>query len=666
MAARKHVYMGVDINPGSSPLSAYRPKYSVIIIDSSQRVLYKNDESTLARIIRLAWDYSVEAIGIDNIYELAPTEQGISKVISMLPPETKLLQVTYVDGKFEPIKNIAEKHGLLPHPGGKLSPGRTAYLAAVLASMGVGGEVKLREEKTRITISRSRGGSKGGWSQSRYQRRINSVISRIAQKIKEALDSAGLDYDEYYRRSKGGLESAVFTVYAGREKIYGLVRPYDGRDYRIRITPLYSQKLVIGDRDVSLPQRPVIVGVDPGIYTGIAVIDISGNLLYLYSSKNLDRSRIASILSEIGNPVIIATDVNPPPETVRKLSAMFDSQLYVPQVSLSTAEKRYLANLVYPDYNDTHQRDALAAAYKAYRDLSEKFKQIEIYVSKRKMNLDVDKIKESIVKGKTIAEAIEEEIERKIGISTQATRSEASQPVKEAQDEACTTLIPEYRERIDYLTYTKRKLEAEISRLREEIEYMKKSQKAALARVRREVEQEIQAEKYKSKISTLEKRLVVLEEENSRIKNEMTRILRGIAGIAGRDLVVGFYVDRLTLDAVKNLEKSIGRELPEGSIIVVGGGNPFDSKTLDLLKSRSIKGIITLGKVSFREFFEKQGIPVVETGSEPVERFDYIAFLSFRELEKVEKRRLELGSTGFSQEKLDLLLKAYRNGLIEK
>ncbi|MEB3758946.1 MAG: DUF460 domain-containing protein, partial [Desulfurococcales archaeon] len=242
MAARKHVYMGVDINPGSSPLSAYRPKYSVIIIDSSRRVLYKNEESTLARIIRLAWDYSVEAIGIDNIYELAPTEQGISKVISMLPPETKLLQVTYVDGKFEPIKNIAEKHGLLPHPGGKLSPGRTAYLAAVLASMGVGGDVKLREEKTRITITRSRGGSKGGWSQSRYQRRINSVISRVAQKVKEALDSAGLDYDEYYRRSKGGLESAVFTVYAGREKIYGLVRPYDGRDYRIRITPLYSQK----------------------------------------------------------------------------------------------------------------------------------------------------------------------------------------------------------------------------------------------------------------------------------------------------------------------------------------------------------------------------------------------------------------------------------------
>ncbi|MEB3757643.1 MAG: DUF460 domain-containing protein [Desulfurococcales archaeon] len=666
MAARKHVYMGVDINPGSSPLSAYRPKYSVIIIDSSRKVLYKNEESTLARIIRLAWDYNVEAIGIDNIYELAPTEQGISKVISMLPPETKLLQVTYMDGKFEPIKNIAEKHGLLPHPGGKLSPGRTAYLAAVLASMGVGGEVKLREEKTRITITRSRGGSKGGWSQSRYQRRINSVISRVAQKVKEALDSAGLDYDEYYRRSKGGLESAVFTVYAGREKIYGLVRPYDGRDYRIRITPLYSQKLVIGDRDVSLPQRPVIVGVDPGIYTGIAVIDISGNLLYLYSSKNLDRSRIASILSEIGNPVIIATDVNPPPETVRKLSAMFDSQLYVPQVSLSTAEKRYLANLVYPDYNDTHQRDALAAAYKAYRDLSEKFKQIEIYVSKRKMNLDVDKIKESIVKGKTIAEAIEEEIERKIGFSTRVTRSEASQQAKEAQDEACTTLIPEYRERIDYLTYTRRKLEAEISRLREEIEYMKKSQKASLARVRREVEQEIQAEKYKSKISTLEKRLAVLEEENSRIKNEMTRILRGIAGIAGRDLVIGFYVDRLTLDAVKNLEKSIGRKLPEGSIIVVGRGNPFDTKTLDFLKSRSIKGVITLSNVPFREFFEKHGIPVVETSSESVERFDYISLLSFRELEKLEKRRLELGSTGFSQEKLDLLLKAYRNGLIEK
>jgi predicted RNase H-like nuclease (RuvC/YqgF family) len=666
MTAKKTVYMGIDINPGNSPLSVYKPRYSVIIIDSSRRVLYKNEESTLPRIIRLAWDYNVDAIGIDNVYELAPTEQGIARIISLLPPETKLIQVTFANGKFEPIKNIAEKQGLLPHAGGKLSPGKTAYLAAVLASMGVGGEVRLREEKTRIIISRSRGGSKGGWSQSRYQRRVNSVINRIAQKVKEALDSAGLDYDEYYRRSKGGLESAVFTVYAGREKIYGLIKPYDGRDYRIRITPLYSQKLVIGDRDLSLPQRPVIVGVDPGIYTGIAVIDISGNLLYLHSSKNLDRVRIASILSEIGNPVIIATDVNPPPETVKKLSAMFGSQLYVPQVSLSTAEKRLLADSVYPDYNDTHQRDALAAAYKAYKDLSEKFKQIETYVSKRKMNLDVDKIKESIVKGKTIAEAIEEEIERKIGFSTQVPRSEVGQPTKESQDDSCSTLIPEYRERIDYLNYIRKKLETEIARLKEEIEYTKKTQKAALARVRREVEQEIHAEKYKSKISTLEKRLASLEEENTRLKDYIKKIIRVIAGVAGRDFIIGFYVDQLTLDAVKNLEKSIGRKIPESSIIVVGGSNPFDSKTLDLLKSRSIKGIVTLENSSFKDLFEKSGIPVLEASIDSIERFGSIAILGFTELEKLEKRRLELGSTGFSQEKLDLLLKAYRNGLIEK
>ncbi|MEB3756406.1 MAG: DUF460 domain-containing protein [Desulfurococcales archaeon] len=667
MPENKPNYMGIDINPGSSPSSVYKPKYSIIIIDSSERVIYKNEEATLPRIIRLAWEYNVASIGIDNVYELAPTEHGIARILSLLPPETKLIQVTYDNGRFIPIKTVAEKHGILVHPG-KLSPGKTAYIAALLAEKGIGGQVRLREEKTRITISKSRGGSKGGWSQARYQRRLNSIISQVAQKIKETLDKAGLDYDESYRRSKGGLESAIFTVYAGREKIYGLIKPYDGRDYRIRITPLYSQKLIIGDRDITLSQRPVIVGVDPGIYTGLAVLDISGNLLYLHSSKNLDRSRIASILSDIGKPIVIATDVNPPPETVKKLSAMFDTQLYVPPASLSTTEKRSLADQVYPEYADTHQRDALAAAYKAYKELSEKFKQIELYVSKRKLNLDIDKIKESIVKGKTIAEAVEEEIERKIGTDlVQINRKDnVSNGQRKIQEESCNIALAEYRERVDYLLYTRKKLESMIRELNEELEYLKKTRKNAIRELKKEVEKEIEVEKYKNRIRNLERRLNDLESLLADVEKEKTLLLRSIGGLLSKDKVVGFLVDRLTVDSLKSLEKTIGSIIPEDSIIVVGDNDPYDQKAIDLLLSRGIEGLVVTGTPSFTSLAESKGLPVVTVGEEDVLRIDHVVFLDYSVLRRIKKRRLELGSTGLDQEKLELLMKAYKKGLIEK
>ena len=435
------------------------------------------------------------------------------------------------------------------------------------------------------------------------------------------------------------------------------------------MTPLYSQKLIIGERDITLSQRPVIVGVDPGIYTGLAVLDISGNILYLYSSKNLDRSKIASILSDIGKPVVIATDVNPPPDTVKKLSAMFNTQLYVPPVSLSTAEKRSLADQTYPEYEDTHQRDALAAAYKAYRELSEKFKQIEVYVSKRKLNLDIDKIKEAIVKGKTIAEAVEDEIERKIGIvelSSIGRKDNASNVQKKVQEESCTIALAEYRERLEYLLYTRRKLENEIRKLNNELDYFKKAQKNAVRELRKEVEQEIQVEKYKGRIYSLEKRLTDLESLLTEVRKEKNLLLRSITSLARKDKAIGYYIERLTIDSLKNLEKVINGVIPEGSVIIVGENDPYDSKAIELLLSRRIEGLIVTGIPAFTGLVESKGLPVVSIDEGDMQRAEYIVFLDYSILSRIKKRRLELGSTGLDQEKLELLMKAYKKGLIEK
>jgi len=272
-----NLYMGVDINPGSSPSSTARPTYTLVIIDEEGRVVYKNTESTLSRIIRLAWENRVSTIAVDNIFELGAAERDIARIISLLPSHTKLVQVTLVNGRLYTIRELAEKAGIrVGH--GKLSPGKTAYIAALLSSRGIGTPVGIVGLRTRIIVSRRRSPRSGGWSQARYRRRINSVIQSVARSIKELLEREGLEYDETYRSSSGGLESAVFTVYSDVETVSRIVKPYRGRDYQIRLKPVYKAHLTIGVRG-AVADKPLIVGIDPGTSTGIAILDIDGNLL---------------------------------------------------------------------------------------------------------------------------------------------------------------------------------------------------------------------------------------------------------------------------------------------------------------------------------------------------------------------------------------------------
>ncbi len=666
MMSENRYFMGVDINPGSSPLSAYRPRYTIMIIDKDGRVVYKSEDATLARIIRLAWEYRVDAIGIDNIYELSPTEQGIARILSLLPPKTRLIQVTYEEGRYRDIRSMAEAHGVPVEPG-KLTPGRTAYLAAQLARLGVGGHVRLREERTRITISRARTGGKGGWSQARYQRRLNTIISRVAQQVKEQLDNAGLDYDESYRRSRGGLEAASFTVYAGRDKIQGIVKPYEGRDYRIKITPLYSTRILIGDHDAALPQRPLIVGVDPGTYTGVAVLDMSGNVLLLHSSKNLDRARIASLIGGLGKPVVIAADVNPPPDNVRKLAAMFNAQLYVPPVSLSTVEKRLLAEEAYPEYRDAHQRDALAAAYKAYKELREKFKQVDAYISKHRINIDADRLKEAVVRGKALAEAVEEEIEKSIAPHTSpAEKGVKPESPRSAGGNECLSLIAAYKERIDYLSHTRRRLEREVEKLREELAEAEKSYRHALQEIRVEIEQERQIETYRGRIRSLESRLAKLESIYTSTLESYNRLLKLATEASRGDLVIGYKVDRPTLDSLKQLEKTLGG-IPAGSILLLAETQPLDPRFAEKLAELDVEAVLAESPgEALQASLERRGIPVIPAGHYRMEVTGHLVFMDPTIVEEVKKRRLELGSTRLDEEKLELLLKAYKSGLIEK
>ena len=406
--------LGLDIEPGKSPLSSSQPTYSIVIIDDD-KLVDKEEGVKLSRLIRLAWEYKPDVIALDNVFELGQNEREVARVLSLFPPNTRVVQVTLEEGKFEDLREVAKKYSI--DVQGKPRAIKTALLNALLALRGAGTQVTLFEAKTKIVISKGKGTSKGGMSSNRYKRGIRGAVLRVARKVKEALDSRGFDYDYMLKRSKAGIEKAVFIVYAPRESLYGLVRSIKTQKVTVEVKPVYKSKLIFGEERTG--KKLLIVGVDPGIETGVAILDVYGNPVYLVSRRSLDRLDIIEIIRKFGKPVVIATDVNPPNDAVKKLSGQLGGvKLYIPERSLSIEEKTELVQKFSEEYgikvDDPHIRDSLAAALKAFHEISKKVNQALSITRKLDLEIDEENLISCIISGKTVSDCVEAQIEREL------------------------------------------------------------------------------------------------------------------------------------------------------------------------------------------------------------------------------------------------------------
>ncbi|MEM4272700.1 MAG: DUF460 domain-containing protein [Candidatus Bilamarchaeaceae archaeon] len=116
-----------------------------------------------------------------------------------------------------------------------------------------------------------------------------------------------------------------------------------------------------------------MVGIDPGIYTAYAALDLNGKLISSGCEKEASHERIVEIISKLGKPSLIATDVSPPPDFVQKVAARFHARLFFPERSMLVGEKKEIGK----EIQNPHVRDALAAATKAYRHYENTLRRIE-------------------------------------------------------------------------------------------------------------------------------------------------------------------------------------------------------------------------------------------------------------------------------------------------
>lgn len=177
-------------------------------------------------------------------------------------------------------------------------------------------------------------------------------------------------------------------------------------------------------------KTPIIVGFDPGLTVGLAILDLNGNLLFLKSFKEISKSEIITTIIEYGKAILIATDVENPPKAVKKLASSLNAKIFSPKNDISVSYKNEIVNdylktisdfsfaskinkdfsdnysknkpnlksssTNYNNYSDSsvdaHERDSLAATILAYNNYKKKLNQLEKKFLEAKMNLNsIDK-----------------------------------------------------------------------------------------------------------------------------------------------------------------------------------------------------------------------------------------------------------------------------------
>jgi predicted RNase H-like nuclease (RuvC/YqgF family) len=199
-----------------------------------------------------------------------------------------------------------------------------------------------------------------------------------------------------------------------------------------------------------------IIGFDPGVTSGVAVLSLDGEVVFLKSFRNIGLDGIIGSISKISKPLIVATDVYPPANSASKLARRLGATLYHPTVSMTVAEKQTLTSG--EEFGDLHQRDALASAisaYKAYLPMIGKIRQ--------KSGSKYEMVFEKILKGK--ANRIEDALVEKIKLSMPEKPSSLK-----AQLETMKINRDHFAKKVEYLTKKNKELQSKLKQTKKELE----------------------------------------------------------------------------------------------------------------------------------------------------------------------------------------------------
>ena len=626
----------MDIASGS-PKSKQAPSYALFFLEGEKEE--RHPMISRQKLIRLIRQMAPEIVAVDNVHELAASRPDLVRLLRQMPPATKLVQVTGGE-RPQALTKIARWHGI---SFDRLNPMDEAETCARLASRGVGHVVSAFEDRTWIKVSRRRSPGRGGWSQKRYTRKIHGSVKALSRAVEEKLREEGHQFSARSVEGIGGYIRSEFVVEAPRNEVH-LRSGYRG-DAQIRVEGVERPRL----KFEPLRQRRgyIIAGIDPGTTTGIAALNLRGELVDLLSARAMSPPDVIEWLAERGKTLVVATDVFPAPGAVEKVKRSFSAVLYSPGGDIPSEEKIALARDY--GYRNDHERDALAAAASAYKKYKNKFQQVE---KKCPPGLDPEEVKALVVRGLSIDQAI----------SGQALplpeEPEAPQEAEAAVDSDLTALIAKNRRQSD-----------RIRRLKEYTEELK-SQLAKDEEMRRHLEGKIERLKDKSHREIKRDQEIRIREKEIKRLRGLIRQERKINRKLKARLKKARKAEELEKEAVGRSVKEVASfsrealleaaerlEIGKGDVVVLldaSGGGP---NTADLFIEWEVEAVIieTEMEASVEGYLMDGNVPVISSWEVPVRRVAGVALIDPEDLEKALVRWAEHKQFRVARQKTEML-----------
>jgi len=365
--------------------------------------------------------------------------------------------------------------------------------------------------------------------------------------------------------------------------------------------------------------RYTIVGIDPGTTLGLAMLDLEGKPIEVFSSKNYSISDAIRRIISYGTPLIVASDVTPTPSMVKKISKVFSSHIHELSESLSTEEKIALTKGEGYEYRNVHERDALAACLYAFKRYKKKFAQVR---KKTPPDVDVEEVKALVIKGVSISAAINslvhsdsEEVGEHDVCGERGDEDENRINSTNSEILRLRGVIKAREREIEAMREYNAALRSELEAKEHEIQGLRTRMETIRSMSHRELEETEEIKRRDKEIKRLKNEIRAKEAENEDLRRIIEELKWGKEINNGERIKV---IKSFNRDVIQEVDKRYG--FKRGEVVYLENGSGGGANTAELLARKGVSVVIygkEMSHFAVEKFFEF-GIPTFSTNDIPV------------------------------------------------
>ncbi len=365
-------------------------------------------------------------------------------------------------------------------------------------------------------------------------------------------------------------------------------------------------------------KKLLIVGIDPGMTTAYAVLDIEGNLIHLKSSKQLDLKLLISEVMKIGKVVLVGTDKVKIPSLVESFATKLGARIISPEEDLKVDEKRKMIQNF--SFDDEHQGDALASALFAYKKTKALLDKIDFFVKENKKYNIRNMIKALVITKEISIKSAVGIIEKKDEESKIIEKVVVERQLSENDFLRLYNKLKKYEEEIKLMEKYNNNLKNELEKYQKILSDQSKLQAS-------KNNSNKLADFRESRIKSLENLLKLKEKDVEHIKSIVRKFNNILSNI--NNYYILKKLDTLGINEFNFKNKVLN--IQKNDIILVDNPNIVSNEVIDLLKNKVF--MIVYKKLTSKKIEESLPFVFINAKNLKIDEDKYFGFIEKRHFE---------------------------------